>query len=89
MSLDDVIDLSELVSPVFSSANRLYTFYSLADGRSAREVAEDLEVTRNAVQHYISDFQEAGLLKSSELGYSLTEKGETVNEWIEQIIEEI
>lgn len=66
-----------------SSYNRLYTFLNIED-KEPKHIADDLDLTRNALQHYIEDWKDIELIETKGNKYLYTEKGERVREFLEE-----
>lgn len=74
------LDLEELaaIHNSLSNYNRLYTYLRLYDRYSPMQICNELDVTRNALQHYINDWKELNLIYSEGNDYIFTDKGEAV-----------
>lgn len=59
-----------------SSYNRIYTFLELHTGTEPKHIAHELDVTRNALQHYIQDWKNLGLIHSEGNEYLFTDEGQ-------------
>lgn len=68
-----------------STENRLQTFHLLYKGWSPAEITEELGLSRSALQPYMNDFRETGLIKSVGKKYVFTEKGEAVHDVVVQV----
>lgn len=77
------------VLKALNSENRLKTFVSLAEEESPKEIADDLDVTRSALQHYIDDFKELGLVETEGKKYEVTDFGENILNNIKRIQETV
>lgn len=75
---------AELFSAL-STYNRLQTFTQLRAGNTPKEISDELGVTRAAIQPYINDFKDLGIIQSEGKSYRVTDKGETVYEILDQI----
>jgi len=83
-----VLNSPEKVAEVFSalsSEKRVRTFDLLYQGWAPKEIAEELELTRSALQPYLNDFKESGMLDMEGKKYVFTEKGEQVHKVMESM----
>lgn len=67
------------------SVNRLKTFYRLKNGTPPKEIADELGISRAAMQPYINDFKENQLLVTDGKEYVITERGEQIAELVEEV----
>lgn len=75
------LDTTAEILSTLSSYNRIYTFTHIEE-KEPREIAQELEVTRNALQPYITDWKELDLVQVENGEYYYTERGEAVRESI-------
>lgn len=74
------------VTDAFSSERRIQAYALLAEGSDAPEIADRLDLSRSGLQPYLADYQETGLVEQEERGeYVLTEKGEEVYDWLDDL----
>lgn len=83
LDLGNVSDLADLLS-LFASDTKLYLYLKLWDGHSASEVADEFDVTRQAMYNHIRGFKDAGLITSprGSKGYNFTKEGVDVAKWL-------
>lgn len=84
MSIEHPDEVAEILSAL-SSSNRVLTYHWLHEGRSPQEIADELGVTRSAIQPYLTDFKEADLVRVEGKTYRFTEKGEQISELLGQL----
>lgn len=77
MNPEDIEETSEVLKSI-SGRNRFYSYVKLYQGEEPKHIAYDLDITRNAVQHYIDDWKEHGLIEKNDQGYQRTERGSTL-----------
>ena len=81
LELIHVLDYPEKVAQIssaFSSEKRVRCFDLLYDGVAPPSIAEELGISRSALQPYLNDFKEAELVDVEGKKYVFTEKGESV-----------
>lgn len=71
-------DMLGEVFKVIGSRRRLATLEQITQGVSRTNIHEDINVSRNEVQCFISDFNDAGLITMENDQYKLTEKGKII-----------
>lgn len=77
------VTFSEGLADVFSNLNsseRIECYTLLSDGWSAKEISEDMEVSRSTLQNYVDDFKEGGLISKEGNRYQVTRKGSFVRD---------
>lgn len=82
---EDLERTGEILKSV-AGKNRLYTYIQLYQDSEPKHIAQDLDITRNAVQHYITDWKELSLIESENNGYEHTDLGEGIAENLGDII---
>lgn len=81
---EDLDYTAAVLQSVFQNRNRLYTFMELYDGKEPKHIAHDLDVTRNALQHYIDDWKENDLVYTEGKDYEFTDTAEVVVNAVEE-----
>jgi DNA-binding transcriptional ArsR family regulator len=84
MTIEHPEQVAEILSAL-DTENRVRTYHLLHEGSAPKEIAEQLDITRSALQPYLTDFKEAGLVEIEGKTYRFTEKGETLYELLEQV----
>ena len=85
------IEHPDAVAAIFSALdteNRVRTFEMLYEGKSPKQITGDggvLPISRSAIQPYLTDFKETGLVEIEGKEYHVTERGETVYELVQQV----
>lgn len=69
-------DLADVFNSL-SSYNRLYAYLHIGD-KQPKHIGYDLDVTRNALQHYIDDWKELDLIDIEGKKYHYTERGKEI-----------
>ena len=72
-----------------SSDKRLTTFIGLSHGRTRSEISDEFEMTSAALQPYINDFKDNGLLRVDGKDYVVTELGEKLLQHIDELDEAV
>jgi len=83
-----VLNRPEKVAEVFSALSselRVRTFDLLYQGWSPQEIADEVDRTRSALQPYLNDFKETGMVDMEGKTYVFTEKGEQVHRILENM----
>lgn len=84
LKTSDLDTAAELLKATASTTNRLYTYLQLYNGEKPKHIAQKLDVTRNALQHYIDDWKELGLLEVEGHRYYYTPKGKVIVQNLER-----
>ena len=72
------ITFSEGLAEIFSKLNsgqRIECYVFLCEGWSAKEISEEMSVSRSTLQNYVDDFKESGLISKDGNRYQVTRKG--------------
>jgi predicted transcriptional regulator len=69
------------------SEKRAKTFVGLSEGKPRSTITEGWEISNAALQPYINDFKDLGLIETHGKNYELTRLGESVLEQIQDIEE--
>jgi len=86
---EDLQTPADILKSVCQTQERLYTFLQLYEGSSPKHIAQDLDITRSALQFYIDDWKEHDLIYVDGKDYIYTEKGEKLVEELDQIIDRL
>ena len=89
MNPDDLSPSADVLKTVCQSQERLYTFIQLQKGKSPKHIAQDLDITRSALQFYIDDWKDQDLIYVDGKDYLYTDKGEELVKELEQIVESL
>lgn len=89
MNLEDLQTPANILKSVCQTQERLYTFLQLYEGKAPKHIAQDLDITRSALQFYIDDWKDQDLIYVDGKDYLYTEKGRGLVEELEQIIESL
>ncbi|MFC4359275.1 winged helix-turn-helix domain-containing protein [Halobium salinum] len=84
MSIEHPEEVAQILSAL-DTPNRVHTFNKLHSDTAPKDIADELDVTRSAIQPYLTDFKEADLVEVSGKEYQFTEKGEKVYQLLEQL----
>ena len=84
MSIEHPDKVAEILSAL-DTANRVWTFQLLHQGVAPKEIADELDVTRSALQPYLTDFKDADLVEVEGKQYVFTERGEKIYQLLEEV----
>lgn len=84
MSIEHPEEVAEILSAL-DTTNRVLTYHLLYEEESPTQIAEELDITRSAIQPYLTDFKDSGLVRVEGKEYVFTEKGEKVYQLLEQV----
>lgn len=86
------LERRQMVSDVLEalgSDKRLATFEQITQGTRGSDIHNQIDASRSGVNHFIDDFQDAGLIGDPEDGrYELTAKGERVENALAELDED-
>jgi len=83
-----VVEHPEKVAELFSALSterRIRTFHQLFEDTPPKQIADELGVSRSALQPYLNDFKNADLVTVDGKEYVFTSKGEQVYNLIESV----
>ena len=76
----------EEVLEAIGSGKRLATLEQITQGVPGKDIHKNIEASRSGVQHFVTDFKDAGLITDPEDGkYELTDKGTVVAEMLSDL----
>ena len=72
----------EEVLEAIGSGKRLATLEQITQDVPAKEIHKNIDASRSGVQHFINDFKDAGLIRTEDGKYVLTDKGGVIVEML-------